>query len=195
MCIVSYTKNFIFFHIPKCGGTSMSNLIGDLRSFQTLFTHTHFTYLETKKICEENGMLDWFNNARKFTIVRNPFNRMTSLYKYIQEQPTHYLNNRILNYDFTQFCYFVKNIGDEGIKTQFEHLENEFGEIDESIEIFKLEEINNNLSELSDIIGRIITEFPLTNSSNYFFQTSMESNLLIVDLYKKDLERFYSEIL
>lgn len=195
MCVVSYTKNFIFFHVPKCGGKSMIDLIGDLSSFQTLFTHTHLTYLETKKIFEENGMLDWFNNARKFTIVRNPFNRMTSLYKYIQQNPNHYLHNRILNYDFTQFCYFVRNIGDEGIKKQFEHLENELGEIDESIQIFKLEEINNNLSELSDIIGRTITEFPLTNSSNYFFQTSMESNLLILDLYKKDLETFYHEMI
>lgn len=195
MSIVSYTENFIFFHIPKCGGTSISNLIGDSRSIEPKLNHTHFTYLETQNIFKEKGMLDWFNNANKFSLVRNPFSRISSLFKYIKEQPTHYLHNRILNYDFTQFCYFLNNEGDDGIKSQFQHLENELGEIDKSVKILKLEEINNNLSEISNIIGKPIKEIPILNTTNYLFHTSMESNSIILNLFKKDFEQFYSEML
>ena len=192
MCIVSYTNNFLFFHIPKCGGTSISSLISELKSNDKSIKHTHYTYQEAKKIFTEKGMLEWFNNANKFTIVRNPFKRMESLYKYIKKHTDHHLNKRIFNHNFTQFCYFIRNVGDKGIKTQFEHLENEFGKIDETIKIFKIEELNNNLSDLSDIIGKVITEIPITNVSKYYFEKTIESDLIIKDVFSKDLKTFYS---
>ena len=192
MCIVSYTSNFLFFHIPKCGGTSISSLISELKSNDKSIKHTRYTYQEAKKIFTEKGMLEWFNNANKFTIVRNPFKRMESLYKYIKKHTDHHLNKRIFNHNFTQFCYFIRNVGDKGIKTQFEHLENEFGKIDETIKIFKIEELNNNLSDLSDIIGKVITEIPITNVSKYYFEKTIESDLIIKDVFSKDLKTFYS---
>lgn len=195
MCVVSYTNNFIFFHIPKCGGTSINDLIGDLRFNEPSLINTHHTYLDAKRIFEEKGMLDWFNNAKKFAVVRNPFDMMASLYKYIKEKPNHYLHKRILNHDFTQFCYYVRNVGDKGIKTQYEYLQNEFGEIEQSIKIFKLEEINKHLRELSNIIGKPIKKIPKTNSTSYYYKKTTESNWLIADFCRKDFERLYSEIL
>jgi hypothetical protein len=47
MCIVSRSNNYIFFHIPKCGGTSISDilpnkenirLIEDVRNIDHAFT-------------------------------------------------------------------------------------------------------------------------------------------------------------
>lgn len=194
MCIVSYTNNFLFFHIPKCGGTSISNLISEFKSDEESLQHTHYTYQQAKKIFKDKGMLNWFNNSRKFSVVRNPHDRIASFYKYIKEQSTHYLHNKISNYNFTEFCNFLKVIGDDRINSCYDHLKDDNGIIDKTIEIFKLEEINIKRLELSKIIGGNIEQIPILNKSNHSYKMTKESHLLITEIYKKDLDYFYKQL-
>jgi hypothetical protein len=194
MCIVSRKNNYIFFHIPKCGGTSVSEILPNKEKVR-LIEHTHLDYVNTKLVFEENNELDWFNKANKFAIIRNPFERTISLYKYIKQHKDHNLHNRLINYDFTQFCYFLKNIGDDSITSCYEHLSDDNGFIDDSIKIFKLEELNNHFKEISEIIGVEINEIPHINKSNYFFKKTEESDLLIEDIFLEDFEIFYKELL
>ena len=99
------------------------------------------------------------------------------------------------NHDFTQFCYFLRNVGDDSITSCYEHLCDDKGFIDDSIKIFKLEELNNHLQEISDIIGQKIIEIPHTNKSDFSYKETIESSMLIKDIYIKDFEFFYNELL
>jgi hypothetical protein len=71
MCIVSRSNNYIFFHIPKCGGTSISEILPNKERVR-LIEHTHLTYVDTKFVFEENNEFNFFNNCKKFAILRNP---------------------------------------------------------------------------------------------------------------------------
>ena len=194
MCIVSRSNNYIFFHIPKCGGTSISEILPNKEKV-TLIQHTHLDYISTKFAFEKNNELNFFNNSKKFAIVRNPFDRVISLYCYIKQHTDHHLHNRLINHDFTQFCYFLRNVGDDSITSCYEHLCDDNGFIDDSMKIYKLEEINNNIEEISDIIGEKINEIPHINKSDFFYKTTIESDLLIKDIFIKDLNIFYEELL
>jgi hypothetical protein len=193
MCIVSRRNNYIFFHIPKCGGTSISEILPNKEKVR-LIEHTHVTYKSTKSAFSENNEIEFFNKCNKFSIVRNPFDRVASLYKYIKEHTDHHLHNRILNHDFTQFCYFLKNIGDENITSCYEHLLDINGHIDGSIKIFKLEEINDNIKEISDIVGQKIEKIPHVNKSTFKCLLTDESDFLIRDIFNDDLSFFYNDM-
>jgi len=194
MCIVSRKSNYIFFHIPKCGGTSISEILPNKEKVR-LIEHTHLDYVNTKLIFEENNELNFFNNCKKFAIVRNPYDRIVSLFKYIKNHTDHHLHNRLINHDFTQFCYFLKNIGDDSITSCYEHLSDDNCFIDDSIKIFKLEELYNHLQEISDIIGQKITDIPHINKSDFYYKKTIESSMLIKDIYIEDFEIFYNELL
>ena len=194
MCIVSRLNNYIFFHIPKCGGTSISEILPNKEKV-TLIQHTHLDYISTKFAFEKNNELNFFNNSKKFAIVRNPFDRVISLYCYIKQHTDHHLHNRLINHDFTQFCYFLRNVGDDSITSCYQHLCDDNGFIDDSMKIFKLEEINNNIEEISDIIKHKIIEIPHINKSDFYYKKTIESDLLIKDIYIKDFEFFYEELL
>ena len=194
MSIFSYTNNYLFFHIPKCGGTSIYQVLPNKEKVN-LIDHTHYDYVNTKLAFEQNNQLDIFNKSKKFAIIRNPFDRTVSLYRYIKEHKDHPLHNRLLKHDFTQFCYFLRNVGDESITSCHEHLSDDNGFIDDSIKIFKLEEINNHLEEISNIIGSNVNEMPNVNKSSISYQKTEESDLLIKDVFIEDLEIFYEELL
>jgi hypothetical protein len=194
MCVVSRNNNYIFFHIPKCGGTSINQILPNKEKTRLIDSY-HIDYTKTKLIFSENNELNWFNKSNKFAVIRNPFDRVISLYCYIKQQTDHHLHNRIINHDFTQFCYFLKNIGNEFITSCYQHLCDEDGFIDNSIRIFKLEEINNNLEEISDIIKIKINEIPHLNKSDFFYNKTNESDLLIKEIFFQDLDIFYEELL
>lgn len=184
----------MFFHIPKCGGTSIYKVLPNKQKIN-LIEHTHYDYVNTKLVFEENNELDIFRKSKKFAIIRNPFDRTLSLYRYIKEHSDHPLHNRLLDYDFTQFCYFLKDIGDDSITSCHQHLSDDSGFIDDSIKIFKLEEIDNHLTEISNIIGSKINEIPHINKSSIFYEITNESDLLIRQIFSEDLEMFYDELL
>jgi len=191
MCIVSLKNNFIFYHIPKCGGTSISNLMGDIKSNIDGLNHTHLTYLESKKLFEKKNLVEWFNYSEKFAVVRNPNDRAISFFKYIKQHENHYLNKRLFRHNFTQFLYFLKNVGDSGITTCYEHLQNENSEINKEIKIFKLEHIDNHIEELSDILNKKIVEVPKINTSDFKYEITDESDLLVKMIFEKDFNEFY----
>jgi hypothetical protein len=194
MCIVSRSNNYIFFHIPKCGGTSISEILPNKERVR-LIEHTHLTYVDTKFVFEENNEFNFFNNCKKFAIVRNPYDRVVSPFKYIKKHTDHHLHKRLINHDFTQFCYFLRNVGDDAVISCYEHLCDDKGFIDDSIKIFKLEEIYRHLEEISDIVGEKINEIPHINKSDFFYEKTNESDLLIKDIFIQDLNMFYEELL
>ena len=81
--MISHKKKFIFIHIPKSGGTSLSYaflnhgivLQGD-RNFESIY----FKHIDALNLKEKLG--DEFDKYFKFTIVRNPFDWCVSNYTF-----------------------------------------------------------------------------------------------------------------
>ncbi len=93
--IISKERKFIFIHIPKTAGTSISKLLKDLfpKTEQPLLTHISarhaLSYLESQG--EDPS------DYQFFTFVRNPYERMHSLYHFIKRRWPQRLDNKDLN--------------------------------------------------------------------------------------------------
>ena len=72
--MVSHKHKFVFLHIPKCAGTSIGEKLNS--HFDELWTYSGF------KIHHDDLTEDILKNYFVFTIVRNPWDRLYSQYKY-----------------------------------------------------------------------------------------------------------------
>lgn len=93
---VVHSKKVIFYHIPKTAGTSIESMLGLTYSkrliHETLLNHVntpslpayqHFTPSEVSEVLRDQGKNDVCANYYKFTIVRNPYDRAISTYKFM----------------------------------------------------------------------------------------------------------------
>jgi hypothetical protein len=94
-----YLDNLVFVHIPKCGGTSMTNALeeyvvkscveqglpngypGEVRRLRK-----HESAIEIKDYYVELFGEDRWDNAIKFSVIRNPADRIVSWFKYRQRK-------------------------------------------------------------------------------------------------------------
>lgn len=80
--IISHEKKFVFIHVPKTGGTSISSwLLKHPFCFED--GNKHATAKEARSYFETNG---WpWHEYKKFLVVRNPWSRAYSYYKFIMQ--------------------------------------------------------------------------------------------------------------
>lgn len=105
MSVINTTWNFVFIHIPKCGGTSVAHTLERLCSWQDLqLGGTPFGERCHKAYSQNFGMakhslayeirqqvgLDFWQRAISFATVRNPVSRTVSTYKYLRHHREHY---------------------------------------------------------------------------------------------------------
>ena len=96
-------NNFIFIHIYKCGGMSLRKHITDNLNSKELHL-SHSTAKEMRDYCYSNGGQFFWHTAFKFSIVRNPFDWVVSLYEFIKGNPSHENHEEVKEMDFKQFC-------------------------------------------------------------------------------------------
>lgn len=73
--MVNHERKIIFVHIPRTSGSSVEKALGVTYTEVTL-NHKHMRASEIKKLVGKNI----WNSYYKFSIVRNPFDRVVSLY-------------------------------------------------------------------------------------------------------------------
>lgn len=185
MCVFSYSNNFIFYHIPKCAGTSLYQVLYDVINFEKYIPNTHIDYKKSKQLFESNQKKEWFENTKKFTIFRNPIQRTMSLFKYIKSNPSHHLNKEISNYNLYDFCKYIKNNKLEGITSCYDHIKNEEDKINH-IKIFKLENLQSNIEEISELISKKIKQIPHINKSEFDCGIDLRTEEIIRGLFSKD---------
>lgn len=92
--LINRKQKWVYVHIPKTGGSSISHILNKIDGTTSLATHG--AIMEVK-----DNISDFF----KFTIVRNPFTRFLSEY-------FHQIRKKITNENFE---YYIKKVDTKGL--------------------------------------------------------------------------------
>lgn len=207
----------IFVHIPKCAGTSIEKYLGmatidnlfsykpikltSLKYDSSLFTEEelarfeevtpqHLTALQLKKVIPEKIFSSYF----KFSVVRNPYDRLLSEYAYIHETPTS-KTSRFRNMTFATFIDEVFALDEITALTLFDgHLNNQtdyiYDEDDNLLvdQVYKVEELNNCVEKLQELTNstRVLPHSRATTFSSaeeFFTQINKDK---IYERYERD---------
>jgi len=109
--VLSESKKFLFIHIPKCAGESMTHVLKpyalDYLKVNTRFTEyikdrgqlpVHLTYQDISDSVKVN-----LNDYYLFAFVRNPWERYVSLYAYFRRMERHIMHQRCKSQFFSEF--------------------------------------------------------------------------------------------
>ena len=222
----------IFIHIPKTGGITIYESILELDRFFGWFLgidnpsskedtsiriannkqSTMLGHIYYKTLIEEKYLnIDYFKKSFKFCFVRNPYDRLVSLYKYHRIQ-----KNLNLNFhEFVKILYEeyklkrIPSIGLYNIKTfnkdsKLYHPKiygNQYNEMIRWIPrdigfVGRFENFDNDLYSLIKILGANPKDFTIpklnyTKSDNYLdYYTNRETIRYVSIIYRHDLRRF-----
>lgn len=190
--IISHKHKFIFFHIPKCAGSSIFHgLCENLKYYNsesqttvnsdiailatnnlklsnsTIKQHLSFRFVD---LCFNIDLNDYF----KFSFVRNPWDRLISYYFYQNIQIP--FNEYAKNSCDCQFNWIKKNEEELGVDFvgKTENLQEDFDKVCETIGIDKFELSHRNKSQ----------------RPNYQDYYNEESKRYVLENYKKDIDIF-----
>jgi len=109
-------RKAVFIRVPKTGGTSINKALAEIgcRDFKRIdqikyrFTQqgpASFSHMDYLKLVEEGFVSPDFNeNAFKFTIVRNPYSRLVSLFSYYKK-----FGDLHQKTSFKTFCHLLQD--------------------------------------------------------------------------------------
>ena len=180
--MINHKHKFIFIHIPKCGGSSVENLLG--------WRGTRHSTMEfyMKKYASLN-----LNEYYKFTFVRNPWARLVSWYIYHIKFKTSYPR---------YFKEWVKT----GMKSHWNKVDGSYWGDKDPINcqswiadekqynfIGKLENLQQDFDIVCDKIGIPQQQLPHKNATKHKHYTEYyddETREIVAEKYAKDIEQF-----
>lgn len=197
---LSFTYKTIFVHIPKTAGNSIYSVL-DIRdeynpraliSMNRITpTHQHLTPIQIQKMIAP----EVWDTFYKFTIVRNPYDRIVSDYKYLYPRIGNF-------YDLTTFDAFITLVN--RVVTTNAYLENIYfdhfrpqSHYMKGIKynyIGRFENLNQNIQNICQAIGSKNT-LPWVNKSrpvddDYRSYFNENTKAIIDRIYASDLEMF-----
>lgn len=200
--IVKTRRKFIFIHIPKTAGTSISVKIKSKRYFGTSFKpHVHATLLEIKDLLGQK-----FDSYYSFSFVRNPWERLHSLYYFLCYKEIY--KDKGENWDQKEFIkkgfkwwlmehqWWPPALKGQGLcaqkRVQSDYLINQTGEIAVK-DVFTYENLNNDLIILGKKIKIDLSNLPhekKLNRSSYKEAYCSETIDFVATYHQKDVELF-----
>ena len=211
--VVSKKYNYIFFHLPKNAGVSISNaLINEeysliLKKFSIYFlkylkgkNNNYYISIKNKKLFFFNSHItcyDYYNktnrkqfdNSFKFAVIRNPWDRMVSRYFYSKK-----INNYFKDFSFEQFVnYDLKN--NQKVLNQFEFCTRNKSDfcLDR---VIRFENINDDFTETyKNIFKKSIILKNMNSTVHDDYKKYYNNNLKdkIYNNFKKDINFFKYE--
>ena len=202
--LISYHKKFLFVHIFKTAGTSITDSLARFcyrpdstrPSNWMAFFSTNWTKIHRKPIkkhataTEIRDSLDReiFNSVFKFTFVRNPWDWQVSLYHYILENPeNHGYEETMKMGSFRNFVFSREKLS----FTQTSCLVDESGNLLVDF-VGKFENLDQDFQSICHKVG-ISASLPHINKSkrtDYQEYYDAETRDLTARLYAEDIERF-----
>ena len=186
----------IFVHNPKCGGTSLINVLKN-------HGFSHGRSYGKDSLDPSEGRISKIEKSYGnkiistyflFTFVRNPYDRMVSCYHYLNKR----LNGKHIPLGvFKNFNDFVKNlfsISDYHWKfhytLQYNHIQSKYRKCDF---IGRFENLQEDFNIVCDKIGIPRQQLPHKNKSKHTHYTEYyddETKQIVAELYAKDIEYF-----
>jgi chondroitin 4-sulfotransferase 11 len=185
---ISEQYNCIFVHIPKCGGTSINNILDPAstkatcacKRGQVMNNHEHASAIVIK-----NTKSAIFDTFFKFAFVRNPYDKLISEYFWTGMHKT-------MSFDrFIDSLPVLMNGGNSHYKEQYKFVCDQ----DNNLlipNIYKYEDYENAINTVSDIlhITTKITKYNTTKHETYDKYFTPELYKTVNKLYEKDFQMF-----
>ena len=205
--IICLTHKFIFIHIPKNSGTSMSKAI--LKEYKKSLLlrdcerkgpnigidKMHLYYEVIDKFIPVNVI----NKFLKFCIIRNPYNKLYSAWNFIKERHGYNNVNDFVKYKLNEKFIYGKELipGDARVhyRPQFTFILNEKEEQYTDF-IIRYENLNQDITKLNNKYKLNIPLYGNENTTrNYITKFNKESIEKINKLYEKDFLLFGYEMI
>ncbi len=189
--LLSHEKKFLFVHIQKTGGTSvtkwMQSHIPDMEE-----------YMKPHSPLSLNA--DRYKDYYKVAFVRNPFDRMVSWYSMIKNQKAHnYLQQQVLTHssNFTEFILNCEHISSKSNwkpfhYNQIDYLTNAQDKIGVDF-VGRFENFSQGIEIISEYLAIPSNEIGHMNQSDhtsYHDYYTKETREIITKRFKRDLEYF-----
>ena len=200
MAAISKDNRFIFLHIYRTGGNTIRRLLGlmdrkaEIYGVHCLGSHVRQHFVST-------GQLDIWNNALKFSVIRNPFTWLVSTFNYILASKRHQ-EHEIAERGFSFFLHWLVDMGMQedrkiGVNRYAlfcDFLLDEHGEplIDT---IIRFEHFNSHVGQLCKRLGMPVASVPVVNPSRYVKRSyrdyySPDDVDLVQRAWQRDFEYF-----
>ncbi len=206
--VISYDKHFLFLHVPKTGGLSMTEV---LQGYQ----HDSDQYLTNRLLARIGIGVNYFlfsyrqrkfrrhtpawqvqrrlpkpvfNDLFKFAFTRNPWDLLVSYRKFVIARPKHHRHTRIKKLDFRSYIRFAaaKKIGFQKafLSDARGHLLVDY--------VGRFERMQHDFGEILGYLG-IDAKLPHLNRSqrsDYRQYYDRRTQNLVKHLYREDIDQF-----
>lgn len=188
----------LFIHIPKNAGTSVRTILSE-HYYYPEWIKSHHTQLQLEARCQIHGYQPDFT----FCIVRNPYDRLVSIFHYLKKRcthqssklnPSHVAYKNFLEFNFKQFVKFYLT---ESSTTYFlinsHHFlpQTSFLDSPNSIEVFKFEDLTKLENVLNYRLPHINHLGPNESGFiDYMLLYNDETLRIVNEYYKLDFKRF-----
>lgn len=221
MSLYSYKYKFIFIHVPKNAGSTFENNYsaclpkGELLHFENLnemLGHerdpalgNHFTYQMISDLTTRHSVPLDLDSAYKFCVVRNPWERMVSLYEHRLRKIDRLTNGvprnspedkEMLRSGFENWLRNTQNISDVVLTRmpQIAWIRDRSGKI-VCDRIIRIENYDTEIQEVAAHVGLPQIDMPRRNtstkdSSSYRSYYSRPSEELVAQRFAEDIEAF-----
>ena len=189
--MISSKHRVIFVHTPKCAGTTIINYF---KSKWDDLENKHLTMDEIVDLLEDD-LSEYF----KFTIIRNPWERMASLYSYLQSPNSRRvfkeLNEKYDTNTFEKFILKLPVLKEEyNPKTTFMSILEYIGDYEYDM-VIDITELDSRLSEIFPKFGMEFRKNPIksnksTNTNKNMRMYTTEMVKIVSDVYSDDVKRF-----
>lgn len=179
-------KRFIFIHINKTGGTSITTAVGI----------PYVRHLIAKEIINLIGIDAW-KSAYKFTVIRNPWDKVVSQYKYRVQTNQHQMKDRPISFeDWVTYTYEkTKNLFYYDSPRMFAPHSEWLKDFDDCIDIdkiIKFESLEEDFKTISNqlAIKKKLPHLKKTFKADYRQYYNDKTAQIIADSFKEDIVRF-----
>lgn len=190
--MINHKHKFIFIHASKTAGTSISVSLAGSSILENETREKHWNARQ----CQQN-YADYWNEYYKFSVVRNPWDRVVSMYKYFTQ-----FNKTIKQKNFSDWLSFAFvekkfNIWG-GLGSQYDFLA-----IDGSIDLdcfLRFESLHADFSKLCESLNITPNKLPTYNGpfknnnqqprKHYSIYYNEHDKKIVESAYKKDIEYF-----
>ena len=190
--MISIKHKYIYYHVTKCGGTTIENLLLKLEGIQQKIPYTKLNHHIRKKFNigygNQHSLPEFYQDTLKkqyfsFTFIRNPYDRCLSEFFYLKKIK----REEILNMTFSEY---VKN--QDSINDKFHGLSLHLYTEDCDF-IGRCENFQEDFSTVCDKIGIPQQQLPHKNKSKHKHYTEYyddETRQIVAEKFAKDIEYF-----